>query len=152
MPVQVVLCRLRLQLTGELMAAQLSEQELRRLTGGKPLPAKYRNKKVKGFDAQGRTITFDSKREARRWGELVALQRAGEIRDLERQPVYRFFIDANALTYKSNRVVRYVADFRYVLATNDEVVVEDSKGFSTPDYKLKWALMRLFHGIDVREV
>lgn len=41
---------------------------------------KYKNKKVT-LDG----IVFDSKKEARRYGELSMLQRAGEISDLELQ-------------------------------------------------------------------
>lgn len=114
--------------------------------------AKYGNKKVKGFDADGATITFDSKREAKRWGELVARQKAGEIDSLERQVPFHFYIGDNPLTYKSNRKVKYVCDFSYVEVATGERVLEDSKGVSTPDYKIKWALVRLFHGLNVREV
>ena len=34
-------------------------------------------------------ITFDSAREASRWGQLVLLQRLGKIRDLQRQVPFR---------------------------------------------------------------
>jgi hypothetical protein len=109
--------------------------------------AKYGNKKVKGFDADGATITFDSKREAKRWGELVALQKAGKIKSLERQVPFTF----SGMTYKSNRKVKYVLDFQFFDCERKEWVHEDCKGFSTPDYKLKWALMKHFWKIEVRE-
>ena len=46
--------------------------------------AKYGNTKVK---VDG--ITFDSKAEARRYGELKLLERAGEITSMELQPTFR---------------------------------------------------------------
>jgi hypothetical protein len=87
-------------------------------------------------------IRFDSKKEAARWGELLLMRSAGLIADLERQ--VRFDLDVNGV-----RVCRYVADFTYV--EGDCVVVEDCKGFRTPEYKLKRRLLLAIHGIEIRE-
>jgi hypothetical protein len=115
---------------------------------GKAAPrSKYGNKKHTGFDLDGSTIKLDSGREARRWGELVAMQKAGLIKSLERQVPFLFA----GLTYKSNRKVKYVLDFQYYDLVSKEWVHEDAKGFVTPEYKLKWALMKHFHKIEVRE-
>jgi hypothetical protein len=88
-------------------------------------------------------ITFASAREARRWGELQLMQRAGYITDLERQ--VRFPMAVNGKT-----VCAYVADFQYQRA--GKRVVEDAKGFRTPEYKLKAKLMAAVHDIQIEEV
>jgi hypothetical protein len=112
-------------------------------------------KKVVGFDLDGKQVTFDSGHEAKRWSELVLMQRAGEISGLSRQTVFRFQIAGRELRYKAKkklgRAVRYEADFDYFDETGT-YVVEDAKGVRTREYKLKWALMQLFHGIEVKEV
>lgn len=121
--------------------------------GEGPARAKYGNKKVKGFAADGATITFDSKREAKRWGELVARQKAGEIDSLERQVPFLFEIDGVYLTYVgSNRKVKYLLDFRYREVATGEWAHEDSKGHRTDGYKLKQALMDWVWRIEVIEV
>ena len=102
---------------------------------------KYGNRKVKMGD-----LTFDSAKEAKRWGELQFMVKAGEIRNLERQ--VRFPIIVNGV-----KVCTYVADYVY-----DEMagrVVEDVKSAFTrkdPVYRLKNKLMKACHGIDIREV
>ena len=56
------------------------------------------------------------------------------------------------LCYDSGREVTYRADFSYI--EKGVYVVEDVKGgeaTKTPVYKLKKALMRYFHGIEIKE-
>ena len=49
-------------------------------------------------------ITFDSKREARRWQELKLLERAGEIERLERQVPFSLVVEGQKIaTWKSNK-------------------------------------------------
>jgi len=101
-------------------------------------PPKYGNRKtvVDG-------ITFHSAKEAKRYGELKLLQRAGEITSLELQP--RFPIVINGV-----KVCTYVGDFGYVDHTGSPVI-EDCKGFKTAIYRLKAKLMKAVHGIEVLE-
>jgi hypothetical protein len=90
-------------------------------------------------------ITFDSKWEAQRWGELQAMERGGLVRDLERQVKYEIVVNGE-------KICRYIADFRYKVVDDDGVtteVVEDAKGVETPDFKLKKKLMKAVHQIDV---
>ncbi len=89
-------------------------------------------------------ITFDSKKEARRYSELKLLEKAGHIRNLELQPKYRCEIDGKLIcTYK--------ADFRYF--TDERKVVEDVKGMKTPIYRLKKKLVEaLFPGTTITEI
>lgn len=89
--------------------------------------------------------TFASKAEARRYQALRLAERAGAIRDLECQVLYRFVINGT-------KVGRYTGDFRYVDAATGEVVVEDVKGFAARDWPLRKRLMLACHGIAVREV
>lgn len=80
-------------------------------------------------------ITFDSKAEARRYGELKLMERAGAISDLELQPSFEIlpaFRDASGARY---RAIKYLADFRYI--ENGKAIVEDVKGMETPEFKLK---------------
>lgn len=99
--------------------------------------SKYRAKPVRDEDGY-----FASRREHKRWQELKLLQQAGAITNLERQK--RYVINVN-----NQKICTYVADFTY--SENGRFVVEDSKGFQTPEYKLKRRLMDAVFGIEIRE-
>jgi len=91
-------------------------------------------------------IAFDSQKEAKRFGDLKLMQKAGEISDLTLQP--KFDIVINGV-----KVCSYVADFSYI--ENGVKVVEDVKSEVTrklPTYRLKNKLMRAVHGIAIREI
>lgn len=84
----------------------------------------------------------DSKKEAKRCDVLHLRQAAGEIAELTIQPAFQ--IEVN-----SHKVCKYRADFGY--RENGEQVVEDCKGFKTPQYRLKAKLLRATHGIEILE-
>ena len=89
-------------------------------------------------------IRFDSKLEARRYGELKLLQMAGEISHLECHP-------SLPITINGIKICTAVADFSYF--DKGERVFEDTKGFHTPLSKLKMKLVRAsYPGIDWRIV
>lgn len=91
-------------------------------------------------------VRFASQAEARRYGHLKMLERAGTICDLKLQP--RFPLLVNAI-----KVCTYVADFSYRFAGVVGVpVVEDVKGVQTPVYKLKKKMLAAQHGIIITEV
>lgn len=109
-------------------------------------------------------ISFDSRKEARRYSELLLLQRAGAIRDLELQKKY-VLIPAQYETYErygkkgqrlqdGQRLVEkecaYLADFVY--QEEGKTIVEDTKGIKTKDYIIKRKLMLYVHGIRIKEV
>ena len=106
---------------------------------------------------------FDSRKEARRWRELCLMEKAGEIRGLQRQVKYLIIPEAREPDTKGPRggtrrgrliesAVYYVADFVYIERDNpDETVVEDVKGFRTKEYILKRKLMLFRYGIRIRE-
>ena len=92
---------------------------------------KYHNKKM---TING--IIFDSKLEAKRYTELLYMQKANLIKDLELQPKFELqpSFKKNNKTY---RKIEYVADFKYYDVKKGIVVVEDTKGIKTKDYILK---------------
>ena len=113
-------------------------------------------------------ITFDSKKEAKRYTELKLLEKTGMITHLELQPTYD-------ITINGAKICKYKADFRYftVRAENNEQyynskgewqtptmtgdkegqIVEDAKGFKTPIYRLKKKLVEAcFPGTQIKEV
>lgn len=107
--------------------------------------SKYGNKKVKRDG-----VTFDSKREARRWSELSLLEKAGTIQNLQRQVKYELLPSQRIDGKVAERAAHYVADFVY--EQDGLTVVEDTKGFKTPDYIIKRKLMLWRHGIRIKEV
>lgn len=89
-------------------------------------------------------ITFDSKAEAKRWGDLKLLERAGEITHLERQKP--FSIDIG-----DKHICVWRADFHY--RTNEGSIAEDVKGVRTPLYRLKAKLVSaMYPGVKIVEV
>ena len=50
------------------------------------------------------------------------------------------------------RPVKYKADFVYIDNATGQTVVEDTKGFRTPEYIIKRKLMLQVHGITIKEV
>ena len=118
--------------------------------------SKYRSRKI---TVDG--VTYDSKKEYRRWKELCLLQKAGKITDLERQVPFELIPaqrepDTVGIRggIRKGRVieyaVKYVADFVYY--ENGKKVVEDTKGFKTKDYIIKRKLMLSVYGIRIKEI
>lgn len=99
---------------------------------------KYNNKKtiVDG-------IKFDSKKEAKRYTELKKEEQKGTIKNLKLQPKFLLnpTVRYDGTTYKK---VSYKADFMYT--KNDEIVVEDVKGYKTEIYKLKKKIFLNLYG------
>lgn len=101
-------------------------------------------------------IRFDSKKEASYYCVLRDMQKRGEISHLELQPSWELLPAQYGRVYGKRkclfRQVRYIADFKYFDNTIKEEVVVDVKGFRTPVYKLKKALMYHTYNILIREV
>lgn len=108
-------------------------------------------------------ISFDSKKEASRYRELLLLERAGKIGNLRRQVKYVLipaqYENPDSPTKSGRgkcleRECSYVADFVYDVPMEPEPVeiVEDTKGFRTEAYKIKRKMMFFMHGIRIREV
>ena len=94
-------------------------------------------------------IRFDSKREANRWAELRLLERAGKIEKLKRQVKYLLIPSQYRDGKCIEREASYIADFVYV--KDGHLVVEDCKGFRTPEYKIKRKLMLQLYDIRLVE-
>lgn len=87
-------------------------------------------------------IKFDSKLEAERYAQLKILERAGVIRELELQPSFEL-IPSFRKNGKTWRKTVYKADFRYILAEGDRIIIEDVKGSTaviTDVFRLKQKL------------
>ncbi|WP_321865698.1 DUF1064 domain-containing protein [Paraburkholderia tropica] len=111
-----------------------------------PRAAKYGNVKV---EHDG--IKFDSKRELKRYHELVAMQARGEIAELERQVVFVLACPV-VIAGRKRPALRYVADFVYERPCAEGQIVEDAKGRITEGYRIKRHLMKAVHGLDIVEV
>ena len=90
-------------------------------------------------------IKFSSTFERNRYLLLKGMEDSGEIKDLMLQVKFEIIPKQDG-----ERAAHYIADFVYEKDGN--IVVEDTKGFSTPDYILKRKLMMLVHGIRIQEV
>lgn len=122
-----------------LRASDLRRDTATRLGIAAAKPSKYRAQPIWIDD-----IRFASKREARRYGQLSNLVKAGAIRNLQLQPAF-------AVSINGILCCTYKADFRYQNAAG-EWVIEDAKGFRTPVYKLKKRLVEAQFGIQIVEV
>ena len=148
--------------------ADLPEQ-VRQQVGGKiaaQTSNKYNNRKI---EING--IRFDSRKEAKRYVQLMHAMRVGAIRDLRLQVDFTIQEAYTDCQGKRIRAIRYRADFaynltgllpfgisaedrdvwsRYIMA-GTETVIEDVKGVKTQAYKLKEKLMAQ-KGISIREL
>lgn len=97
---------------------------------------------------------FQSRREARRYQELLLLQRAGEISDLKCQVPFELIPPQkyrdHTGRWKVIRGTKYIADYTYYDSDN-KFVVEDVKGVRTQEYKIKKKLMLWLNHILIKE-
>ena len=101
-------------------------------------------------------IRFHSRKEARRYRELMLLQKAGLISNLILQPKYKLAVGNRPILlksdrYKNGRQVTAIMDFAYIDEGGQEVV-EDVKGIDTPISRLKRAIVEAQYGVVVRIV
>lgn len=115
------------------------------------MTSKYRSRKITILAPDGTLLIFDSQKEANRYVRLTILQRAGQISELRRQVRYPLIPGQRRPDGKWERGVDYIADFVY-LDSEGDTVVEDAKGFRTPEYIIKRKLMLHIHSIAVMEV
>jgi len=104
----------------------MSSQE----NGQVPVKSKYHSRKV---EVDG--IKFDSSKEAKRYKELILLQKTGTVLEIELQP--SFVLQEGYKRFgKSIRPITYRADFK-VKWKDGRVQIIDTKGFKTKDYLIK---------------
>lgn len=117
---------------------------------------KYHSKKV---ECDG--LKFDSKKEAKRYRELMLLERAGKIKDLQMQVKYELIPSQKDMSGKViERAVIYIADFVYtdISTPVHRLIVEDIKGYRNTKggayalYVIKRKLMLYRYGLRITEV
>jgi hypothetical protein len=91
-----------------------------------------------------------SKKEHRREGELRMLERGGEIQGLRCQVKVPLYGRDGPILTPTGQHACWVADFVYADVRTGEIVYEDAKGFQTPEYKLKRAILAA-QGIKITE-
>ena len=104
-----------------------------------PHGSKYRNKRTFAVDR-----TFASGLEAVRAGELNLLLKARQIFCLCYQVPFE-------VQPKGSQKIVYIADFVY-LDDKLTVIVEDTKGYATPEYRIKKRLFEERYGVKITEV
>lgn len=125
----------------------MSNQELKKL--GIDIPQSENKYKAEKRNIDGKT--YDSHKEAHRHCELVMLQKAGIITELQEQVVFELIPKQYDESGKLlERACKYKADFVY--KQNGITVVEDTKGARTKDYAIKRKLMLYIHGIRIKEI
>lgn len=157
---------IRAQVAGKMVAAQEDKDK----------PSKYHNQKETICG-----ITFDSKKEARRYQQLIAWQEQGVIQDLRLQEDFTLREGFTTAQGERIRAIRYRADFTYMVNESwflklpknfvfkDEDllfwkgwilkrkagtrIIEDAKSrpTKTKEYRLKYKLMAE-KGYQIREV
>ena len=100
-------------------------------------------------------IKFDSSAEGMRYRELKYEERKGHIKNLQRQINFTVMEGYKNGQGEVIRPIKYRADFVYTRITDDgeeEYVVEDVKGYKTPEYKLKKKLFeKAFYPLCITE-
>ena len=139
---------------------------------GPPKTGKYHNKPTERVTPSGAVLYFDSQKEARRYDQLIALEQAGQIRDLRLQVDFTLQEAYTDTEGRRVRAIRYKADFTYRrkptwplpsidpgdFADKMEIkwplVVEDvkSRATRTKEYLLKRKMLKDKLGIDITEV
>lgn len=112
---------------------------------GKAKAPKYHNQP----DSRG-SLRFDSKKEARRYDELMLMMASGKIKDLRLQQDFTLVEAYTRPSGERVRAMRYRADFTYT--REGERIVEDVKGIKTKDYQMKKKLMMDKYGISITEI
>lgn len=97
-------------------------------------------------------VVCDSMAEARRYRDLLALERCGEIRHLRVHPKFPLVVSRPTREDDPKLVCTYEADFTYLTAEG-RLVVEDVKGMRTgpawAHFRTKSKLFAALHGIEV---
>ncbi len=124
----------------------MSQNVVNHTTKTKKAP-KYRNKKTIVND-----ISFDSKKEARRYQELILMLKSGEISDLRLQVDFTLQEAYTTPSGQRIRAIRYRADFVY--KQNNKLIIEDVKSriTKTTSYNMKKKLLHEKYGLHITEI
>ena len=114
---------------------------------------KFHNVPTQRVMPGGRVRTFDSKKEAERFDELMQIVKEGLIDDLRIQPHFTLseaWVTCEGVLVRS---IQYVADFSYK-TRGGKLIIEDCKGGNatkTAEYQMKKKLMQN-RGFTITEV
>lgn len=133
------------------IARKLAKKNAERLAAAQ---AEKQNQKFHNKPDIRGNIKFDSKKEARRYDELMLRLQAGQIEKLKLQK--QFTLQESYVTPDGERIraIRYVADFSYIDCATGLEVVEDvkSRATKTDKYKIKKKLMQEIYSITIVEI
>ncbi len=104
-----------------------------------------RRNKFGAIRTEAHGITFDSKKESKRYGDLLLLEKAGVIQNLERQVKFQMIVNGvNCGFWKAD----------HVYFEGNKRVVEDVKsdGTRTATYRLKKRIIEAIYGFTILEV
>lgn len=142
------------------LSPNMRKQALKQLVGDvepkeKPVgKSKYLAVKKTVTLPDGTEHTFDSAKEARVYDDLLIRLKAKEITNLRLQVPYELIPKQRLTTGKTERSVKYIADFVY--EENGITKVVDVKGYRRGTayavFAIKRKLMKWVHGIEVTEI
>ena len=95
--------------------------------------------KYKNIITEYQGMKFHSKKEAKRYGDLLLLQKMNYIKDLEVQPKIPLIVN-------NKTIGNYIGDFRYFDNKSKKTIIEDvkSKATITPLYRLKKKILSTY--------
>lgn len=93
-----------------------------------------------------RTCGFDSKKEFNRYRELLLLEKAGEVSDIQTQVKFTLY------GQKGSKICTYKADFVYTQKDGTKII-EDTKSpiTCTPVFKLKWKMLEDMYQEEIKK-
>lgn len=93
-----------------------------------------------------RTHGFDSKKEFNRYRELLLLEKAGEVSDIQTQVKFTLY------GQKGSKICTYKADFVYTQKDGTKII-EDTKSpiTCTPVFKLKWKMLEDMYQEEIKK-
>lgn len=111
-------------------------------------PEKYHSQRVSTYTG----VSFRSKKEEKRYWELMDLLESGEISDLKLEPQFTLLEGYRKPDGSRVKRLHYTADFSYI--EDGKLVVEDVKSAPTKTeaYGIRKTLMKDKYGIDIREI
>lgn len=117
----------------------------------KPMAKAPKKSKYRAVKTTVHGITFASCKEATRYLQLKAMEKAGKIQYLTLQPDYALHC-LGAFGVGLKEMCVYIADFCYYDCASKKTVIEDVKGMKTPMYRLKKKWCESEWGIRITEI
>lgn len=137
------------------MTSMSVEQYRREILKQSDKPKATKRNKFNAHKVELDGMTFDSKKEHKRYIELRAMQQRGEIFGLGHHTKFELAPKTKLEGEKRAKpALRYFADFTYYISSG-EYIVEDVKSAATrklASYRTKKHLMSTVHGISITEV